>query len=597
MKLKGVIILIFILGSLNLCVQAAEASWFIDGKRFHISAHGQTACIECHEEISKQELHPNPADVNKRLSDFFDIDACINCHDDVMENLDEGIHGDKKIEDPKKYENCIGCHNPHYQQPLGDDRMGKFDPAKPRHEQCGACHKEQTALPAFTEGDKRCVACHLLVDYKEDLAGKKKILQFCFHCHAQSGTKTQEVTGRFVPLINVKEYQSTPHAEIACTICHPTAASFLHGDQKGGDCRQCHIPHDEKVTHDAHMVVACEACHLTGVKSVRNPELKLVLWEKERKLGKPLRIHEMILEDDEASCQRCHFKGNQVGAVSMILPAKSIICMPCHTATFSIGDTTTIFTLIVFLAGLVFAFSYWLSGSMPGQSDAGSISKLFRLLWNVVSTVFSSKIVFIIKAMILDVLFQRRLYRQSGTRWLIHSLIFFPFVFRFLWGLIALTTSLWAPEWSVAWPMLDKNHSTTAFVFDMTGIMVLLGAGLAFIRGFMKRPDQLPGLPGQDRLALGLIAGIIIAGFVLEGVRIAMTSSPVGSEYAFVGYGIGMLFSGFSGLTEVYGYIWYVHAILTGVFLAYLPFSRLFHVIVGPVVLVMNAVSEQGRRG
>ena len=83
---------------------------------------------------------------------------------------------------------------------------------------------------------------------------------------------------------------------------------------------------------------------------------------------------------------------------------------------------------------------------------------------------------------------------MSGTRWLIHSLIFFPFVFRFLWGLIVLTTSLWAPECQVTWPMLDKNNSTTAFVFDMTGIMVLLGAGVAFIRGFIKRSDQLPGL-------------------------------------------------------------------------------------------------------
>jgi len=596
MRLKGVIILIFILASWIQCIQVTEASWFIDGKRFHISAHGQTPCIDCHEDTAKQDFHPNPLDVNKELSDFFHMNACLSCHDHVMENLGEGIHGDKKINDPKGYENCIQCHNPHNQRPLGEDRMGKFDSAKPIQDQCGACHKEQTALPAFPQGDTGCVACHLLEDSK-DRDGKEKIFRFCFHCHALAGTKAQEVTGNFIPLINVKEYHSTPHAEIACTICHPTAANFHHGDQKRGDCRQCHLPHDEKVAHDAHMVVACEACHLTGVKSVRDPESKLVLWEKGRKLGNPLRVHEMILEDDKASCRRCHFKGNQVGAVSMILPAKSIICMPCHTATFSIGDTTALFTLIVFLAGLVMAFSYWLSGSMPGHGDAGSIYKLFRLLWNVVCAVFSSKIVFIIKAMILDVLFQRRLYRQSGTRWLIHSLIFFPFVFRFLWGLIALTTSLWAPECPVTWPMLDKNHSTTAFVFDMTGIMVLLGAGLAFIRGFIKRPNQLPGLPGQDRPALGMIAGIIIVGFVLEGVRIAMTFSPVGSGYAFVGYGISKLFSSFSGLTEVYGYIWYVHAILTGVFVAYLPFSRLFHIIIGPVVLVMNALSEQGRRG
>ena len=204
---RETVILVLILGSLTLCVQVAEASWLIDCKRFHISAHGQTPCIDCHEDTAKEGFHPNPLDVNKGLSDFFDMDICLSCHDDVMENLDEGVHGDKKIEDTKGYENCIQCHNPHYQQRLDEDRMGKFDPAKPLQEQCGACHKEQTALPAFSHGDKRCVACHLLVDSK-DPDGQKKIVQFCFHCHAQAGTRTQEVTGSFVPLINVKEYQN-----------------------------------------------------------------------------------------------------------------------------------------------------------------------------------------------------------------------------------------------------------------------------------------------------------------------------------------------------------------------------------------------------
>jgi nitrate reductase gamma subunit len=45
-------------------------------------------------------------------------------------------------------------------------------------------------------------------------------------------------------------------------------------------------------------------------------------------------------------------------------------------------------------------------------------------------------------------------------------------------------------------------------------------------------------------------------------------------------------------LTQSYGYIWYIHAILTGIFVAYLPFSRMFHIIMGPIVLAMHAVSE-----
>ena len=433
--------------------------------------------------------------------------------------------------------------------------------------------------------------CHGSVE-EGDPRGRERIAGFCFHCHGQTGAGAQEMTGKVVSLISQGQYQSTAHTDIACTVCHPQSLQFTHGDQGLGDCHQCHLPHDEKVAHDAHIMVACQSCHLEGIQPVRDPKSRLVLWERKRKSGETSEIHRMVRWEGDAACQRCHFKGNEVGAVSIILPAKSILCMPCHAATFSAGDTTTIIALIVFLAGIVMIFSVLLSGSLSGEGIVNPFYKVFKLLWDATRAIFSSRLLLIIKALVLDVLLQRRLYRQSGTRWLIHGLIFFPFVLRFFWGLVALIASIWKPGWSWVWAMLDKNHPTTAFLFDVTGIVVILGVILAFIRGWLRRPSQLPGLPRQDRVALGLIAGIIMVGFILEGMRISMTGSPDGAEYAFLGYGISMLFSGPRGLPEVYGYLWYVHAILTGAFVAYLPFSRLLHIILAPVVLAVNAVYE-----
>ena len=122
--------------------------------------------------------------------------------------------------------------------------------------------------------------------------------------------------------------------------------------------------------------------------------------------------------------------------------------------------------------------------------------------------------------------------------------------------------------------------------------MVIAGVVSAFIRGGLRQSSQVPGLPGQDRLALGLIAGIVAIGFVLEGIRIAMTGWPGSAEYAVIGLAISRLFQDPAGLSAVYGYIWYVHAILTGAFVAYVPFSRLLHIIMAPLVLAMNAISE-----
>ncbi len=587
------IIPLMVLGLLILSQRLALASWFVDASRFHISAHGQNSCQDCHADISGRRLHPNPAEVNKDLKTFFHLDTCLDCHDDVMEDLDEGMHSAKRIEDRKKYEDCLGCHHPHDQLRLGENEIGKFDPNRPIGEQCGACHEPQTSLPPPADEDKVCVACHYAVEPEDPIAAERTA-RFCFHCHGLGETPAQKLTAKAVPVIDEAAYKETPHAETNCRVCHEDSAQFSHSAQTLGDCGQCHLPHDEKVARDAHLTVACEACHLNGVEPIRDPATKVVIWEKMRLLGEPSRIHQMIRGDEEAACQRCHAQGNQVGAVSMVLPAKSILCMPCHTATFSVGDTVTMISLSIFFVGLVLGFSVWLTGSLPGEGNVNPLYKGLKLLRDALMTIFSLKIALIIRAMILDVLLQRRLYRQSKTRWLIHSLIFLPFAFRFTWGLVALVASLWKPEWPWVWAMINKNHASTAFLFDLTGIMVLFGVTLAVIRGLLGRSDHLPGLPRQDYLALGLLVGIVVIGYVIEGVRIAMTGAPGDAQWAFVGYGLSLLFSGASGLTQVYGYIWYIHAILTGAFVAYLPFSRLFHIIMAPVVLAMNAVSEHG---
>jgi nitrate reductase gamma subunit len=97
-------------------------------------------------------------------------------------------------------------------------------------------------------------------------------------------------------------------------------------------------------------------------------------------------------------------------------------------------------------------------------------------------------------------------------------------------------------------------------------------------------------MPRPDWAANGLLACIVVVGFFLEGMRIAMTGSPSGAEFAFVGYGLSRLFTEMD-LTEVYGYVWYAHTILTGAFVAYLPFSRMIHMITVPLALALNAGS------
>ena len=382
---------------------------------------------------------------------------------------------------------------------------------------------------------------------------------------------------------------------ILSPVCHVLAAEdywLNHDEESLGNCRECHLPHDEKVAHDAHMIVECEACHLQKIIPVKDPKSKRVSWQFDSKPGKEDNLVDLAFAVCEENCERCHFSGNQAGAAAMVLPAKSVLCMPCHPATFSVGDTTTVVSLFVFLLGIISLISIWMSGNLAADKKTGFGKKVGKPGLSVFGTILSSRLPAIIKALTFDALLQRRLYRQSRSRWIIHSLIFLPFVFRFLWGMVALLSSLWVPEKQLAWAMLDKNYPVGAFLFDLTGVMVISGVILAMFRRAFRKSEKLPGLPGHDWPASSLIGGIIIIGFILEGMRIAMTGSPEGAQYAFIGYCISRLFAGISDLTNIYGYIWYCHAIFTGAFLAYLPFSRMLHIIMAPVVLAMNAGRE-----
>jgi nitrate reductase gamma subunit len=570
----------------------AGASWIIDSARFHASVHGQTSCRECHEDIAGKDLHPDPNQVTKSARDFFHVDHCLGCHDSIMDDFEEGIHGSLKVKAPENYQDCTRCHDPHYQVQVSDSHGAGYDPQKPVWNQCGVCHEARQDLPSVFAEDAACMACHrpTVVDSPEET---ERINAFCLHCHGRAGTRAQAITEEFVPLIDEASYETTSHARVACTVCHRDAASYTHDVQQPQDCGQCHLPHHEKTAGSAHMCVSCQSCHLKGVRALRDAESNCILWERERTPDGRSIVHEMVRFDTDTACQRCHFAGNLLGAASMALPAKSVICMPCHVATFSVGDTITIVSLVIFVLGMVLFFSLYLSGSLPGTSVGNSISRLFRLLGGTVRCVFSERIVWIIRSLFWDVLLQNRLYRLSPRRWMIHALIFYGFVFRFFWGLVALCGSLYKPEWPVVWHLVNKDYPLTGFLYDLTGVMILVGVGLAIARGLINRKGRAPGLPEQDRLALCLIGAIVIIGFILEGMRIALTGYPPGSAYSSIGYGLGLLFSSPRGLVEVYGFVWYIHAALTGAFIAYIPFSRLLHIIMAPVVLAMSALDHK----
>ena len=566
----------------------SEASWLIDRAAFHMSAHGQTSCLDCHDDVVDRDIHPDPTHVDKGIEDFFKPEQCYACHDDIQDALGQSVHGSQKLMTTQDYKNCLQCHDPH-KEPSSGIKAIMADPNQRIAKRCSACHEKQKIPPPLSEEEEACMTCH---GPTRDLAASVEAhhTSLCLHCHGKQGTPAQQITGQRLPLMDPDHDTQSSHAGMDCTACHANALAFEHHRQERIECGECHWPHDEKVAHDAHMSISCEACHLQGITPVRDPESRRILSTWNRDQNHESRVHQMAWpEGDKTQCLRCHYSNNPLVAPSAVLPPKSVTCMPCHGATLSLSDPLSIIGVAILLCGLLFSASFWLTAALPGKARANGATKIWTLGARSVRILFSPQMVPAISILFFDVLLQRRLFRRSRGRWLIHGLIFYPCLFRFLWGLIVLFCSQLLPQWPFLWVMMDKNHPITAAFFDISGVLMLAGIILALIRGRLNRPN-LKGIPSQDIIALSLLAAIVIVGFILEGMRMAMAEFPESGFHAPFGYFISKLFSNPTRLIDVYGNVWYGHAALTAAFIGYLPFSRLRHIIMAPLMLVVGSL-------
>ncbi len=363
----------------------------------------------------------------------------------------------------------------------------------------------------------------------------------------------------------------------SCLECHETFTGFRQSSRDKVNCLNCHSRHDEKVSGDAHSDVPCKACHLQDFKPVRSIRNNSVEWRYEPVSGKEFNPHRLITEKKKM-CSRCHYKGNNLGAPEHVLPAKGIICMPCHTATLSAGGVPSITAMIIFLIGISGIIIMWCAAGRGhiGSKEHGAFYP-FRIFG----------------ALIFDGIFQRRLFKASFTRWAVHGMIFFPLIIRFLWGIVALVLSLTEPQWRLTQAMLDKNNPVTGLVFDITGLLILAGGCLMLLNKWMdrKKKNGIKGLPKDNNFIQVLLGCIVITGFIAEGARIAMTGSPDGSQYAFIGHLVSRVFMDYY-LNGLYVYLWYTHAVLTAVFIACLPFSRMFHIFLAPLSLLLKGASK-----
>jgi cytochrome b subunit of formate dehydrogenase/nitrate reductase gamma subunit len=439
---------------------------------------------------------------------------------------------------------------------------------------------------------KLCWKCHRQVNLNSTEGIITSIL-LCMDCHGKRDVE-KKVNGKPVSLyVDEKEYGKTVHRRIACIQCHDRVATSPHRTTRI-ECASCHGYHGEGTAHDPHRRVDCEACHHESKEVMKDPKTARVRL-KMVKDGVPIKMTSHRLADfgDKKTCEKCHFTDNRLGAPIRVLPAKSLICIGCHSSSVTLNDPVSIVSLILFIFGIAGTFVFWFQGAVgdPSFSRHEKLSYIGEKTWQVI---FSKKILTLLKVFVLDILLLRRILKESVSRWSIHSLIYLPFFLRFFIGLVFLLLSSAFPMSPQTALLLDKNYPFVAFTYDFLGLCIIIGVIGAIMRRIHGKPRKTVTTE-QDYAVLGLIGGILLTGFLVEGMRILLTAIPLSAALAsFMGYPISLLLSLFSVRWEVvYPYGWYSHAILTGALVAYLPFSKMFHILVSPLVLLIKAAEGE----
>lgn len=306
-------------------------------------------------------------------------------------------------------------------------------------------------------------------------------------------------------------------------------------------------------------------------------------------------------------------------------------------------------SVIVCLIGLFFRLSIWFSQgirpSTPSHTSNLNVgSRISAAIQGVFGVIFSSRILLVLKSIFVDLLFQKRIFDKSSLRWIAHTLIFVGFVLLFF--MHALDTTVSDALFNDYQPTLNPF----LFLRNLFGVMVLAGVGIAVFRRISLKPQRMKTY-ATDWAALVFVGGIIFSGMLLEGSKISSFSiyqdmveeyaslddeearaleafwvqengvvspnaaKPFDAELieqgrevnndscidchasnraAFASFAMAKItrpFSAALGDSAAVTVFWYLHILACLSFLAWLPFSKMFHILAAPVSLIIKRVT------
>ena len=205
-----------------------------------------------------------------------------------------------------------------------------------------------------------------------------------------------------------------------------------------------------------------------------------------------------------------------------------------------------------------------------------------------------------IKSLLLNSILQIKTFKEAYPG-IMHALIFFGF-FVLIWGAAFDATHFHMP---FLVPFFNGTfYLWFSFTMEVFGLTVLAGIAMAVWRRYIQKPERLEyrgesDTIKDDTIILVLIAVIIITGFLLEAFRLHVNVNVDGytwGAWSFVGYGLAKTLAGVSYNTVeiLHKWTWWIHAFAAFGFIAYIPYSKLIHIVLAPANQYMKSLKPAG---
>ena len=197
------------------------------------------------------------------------------------------------------------------------------------------------------------------------------------------------------------------------------------------------------------------------------------------------------------------------------------------------------------------------------------------------------------RTLVDDVILHRTLLSVSGFRWLKHTLIFWGFALMFAAEMLAVLVREGFPAfgWTDIWEVTSHPvRLAFDFVYDFTGLMVLVGCALAI--GWRIAVQGTEERKYTDTPTAVFLFLVVLSGFVVEGMRLAAVPWEL-HGVSFVGSLFAMATPAATGPgSTAYEVLWLVHVLGSCAFIAWVPAKRLVHSCATPMGRLMHSQRE-----